>query len=61
MSSSIAPRPKRAMTRQAGATLLEYLLILSLFSVPLSIFIGETLQKLLRDVITKIVETFTAG
>lgn len=51
----------RSRPGEEGATTLEYLLIVSLFSVPLSIFVGGAIRNLLREVITKIVESFTAG
>ncbi len=46
---------------EKGATTIEYIMILSLFSVPLSLIVGTALSKILRELITVIVEHFTRG
>lgn len=51
----------RRRASQAGATTLEYIMIISLFSVPLSIWVGRMIEWALRNCIAVIIESFTRG
>ena len=54
-------RSRRAARRMSGQATTEFVLLVSLISIPIYVAVRKLMQVVLRDFITTLIERFTQG